>query len=89
MTQGKGQHDIERKLAEIFRRVFDDAKLEWSRELSSVDLPRWDARHNEQLLLEVQREFRVRFRAAEAAQLKNAGDLADAVHARLSGEPWP
>jgi acyl carrier protein len=52
-------------------------------ELSAKDIPEWDSITHVRLIVTVEREFKVRFAAAEVSALKNVGDLVELIERRL------
>jgi acyl carrier protein len=73
---------ISSKLKTIFERVMD-VDVEMTPELSAKDIPEWDSITHVRLIVTVEREFKVRFAAAEVSALKNVGDLVELIERRL------
>ena len=63
------------RLNEVFRSVFDDPNLTVSLTTTAKDVPGWDLIVHITLVIEVEREFGVKFRMAEIEKLRNVGDL--------------
>jgi acyl carrier protein len=62
-------------LNEVFRAVFDDPDLTVSLATTAKDVPGWDSIVHITLVIEIEREFNVKFRMAEIEKLRNVGDL--------------
>jgi acyl carrier protein len=73
---------IYQRLSNVLRDVFDDDTMVATDTLSAAEIPEWDSIAHVRFILAVEREFRVKFTAAEIASLKNVGDLAKAVVAK-------
>jgi len=71
------------KLTEIFQDVFDDEDIAVTAELTADDVAEWDSLRHIQLILAVQKGFKVKFSAAEISGLHNVGDLAGLIEAKL------
>lgn len=71
-------------LQQVFRGVFDDDSLAISRETTAQDIEAWDSVQNVTLMMEVESAFGVRFSTSEMAYLKNVGELADLIAAKLA-----
>jgi acyl carrier protein len=71
------------RLTDIFRDVFEDETLVAESSLTANDIDGWDSLTNLRLVLTVQKAFGVKFTAHEITNLKNVGDLATLVHARV------
>jgi acyl carrier protein len=63
------------RLNEVFRSVFDDPELTVSLTTTAKDVPGWDSIVHITLVIEVEREFNVKFQMAEIEKLRNVGDL--------------
>jgi len=63
------------RLNEVFRSVFDDPDLTVSLATTAKDVPGWDSIVHITLVIEIEREFNVKFRMAEIEKLRNVGDL--------------
>ncbi len=81
--RGTGRMDaIYAKLTEIFHNVFDDDSLVLRPELTAEDVPEWDSLSHVRLVLAVQKAFSLKLSAAQTANLKNVGELAELVRAK-------
>ena len=71
------------KLTEIFRDVFDDDNLRVTPELTAADVDEWDSLNHIRLVLSIERAFGLRFSAAQVGRLKNVGEFAELIGAKL------
>jgi acyl carrier protein len=78
------KHDaITKRLQDIFLDVMDvDVTL--SPELSAKDVPEWDSLAHVRLIITIERNFKIKFAAAEVNALKNVGDLIALIERHLS-----
>ncbi len=74
--------DIYARLNNIFRDIFADDTIVVSPELTADDVPEWDSLSHIRLVLAVQKAFKVKFSAAQTANLKNVGELAELIRAK-------
>ena len=74
--------DIDERLTGIFRDLFDDDTIVITPQLTADDVAEWDSLRHIQLILAVQRAFKVKFSAAETANLKNVGELVSLIRAK-------
>ena len=72
------------RLNEVFRSVFDDPDLTVSLATTAKDVPGWDSIVHITLVIEIEREFNVKFRMAEIEKLRNVGDLVVILAAKQS-----
>ena len=72
-------------LTDVFRDVFDDDTLELTPETVADDIPDWDSVSHITLVVETERVFGVKFKAAEIEELKNVGDFVRLIDAKREG----
>jgi len=70
------------RLCEVFQEVFDDDDLVVTRDTSARDVDEWDSLMHINLVLNVEKEFSVRFSSSEVAMLQNVGQLIDLIDAK-------
>ena len=75
--------NIHQRLTAIFHDVFEDDSIVVTPELTASDVPEWDSLSHIRLMLAVQSAFQVSFSAAQIAGLRNVGELAELIHARM------
>ena len=75
--------DVYEKLTGIFRKVFDNDSLEIHDELTANDVESWDSLTHMLLITEVENSFSVKFRLKDLNKMRNVGDLADTIIAKL------
>ena len=75
--------EIYRKMTDIFQDVFDDESIVVTPELTAQDVAEWDSLNHIRLILTVQKTFGISFSAAQTANLKNVGDLADLIQSKM------
>jgi acyl carrier protein len=72
------REEIRRQLQQIFSQVFG-RPVDVHDALTAADVPGWDSLNHIRLVLTVQRAFRVRFSAAEAGSIPDAGQLIELI----------
>lgn len=78
--------DIQAKLVEVFRDVFEDDQLDISRTTTAEDVDGWDSLTHVSLMINVERAFGLKFSSTQVASLKNVGELIDLVSARVAAK---
>lgn len=71
--------NIEDSLQEVFREVFEDDSIELRREMTARDIDGWDSLMHVQLLVNIEREFSIRFKSSQVAGLKDVGEMVDLI----------
>jgi acyl carrier protein len=75
--------DRESRLTEIFRRLFSLPELVLTDDLTARDVPGWDSLNHVTLLIEVEREFGLRFTSHEIEALRSVGDLKTLIETKV------
>lgn len=74
MTDGNYQV-VRDRLNRVFRDVFDNDEIEISDGMTAADIEDWDSLNHITLVVAVEREFKIRLNAADAAKLDNVGAM--------------
>jgi len=76
--------DVHTRLTAIFRDIFDDESLVLRDDLTAEDVENWDSLTHINLIVAIEKEFRIRFTTAEVSGLKNVGELEVLVAAKVN-----
>jgi acyl carrier protein len=66
---------VHARLQRVFREVFDDESISITPETTAADIDAWDSLEHINLIIAVEREFKVKFRTGEITGLKNVGEF--------------
>lgn len=72
------------KVAELIQDLFDEYDGPVTRDLTATKVPQWDSLGQVQLMVMVERAFKIRFNADQIGKFRDVGDLVDAVDAKLA-----
>jgi acyl carrier protein len=72
-------NEIIAQLNPIFRDVLDNDAISISPETKADDIEEWDSLNHIQLVVAIEKHFKVRFTAAEINGWKNVGDMCKAI----------
>ena len=67
--------NIEKRLEEVFREVFDNDALVLTDDTTAQDIPGWDSVAHINLMFSIEQAFGVRFSGNQLAEFKNIGEL--------------
>ena len=70
---------IAERLTQTFRTTFGKSDIQLTRDTTANDIKEWDSLMHINLIVAVEKEFRVRFSTLEVMSLNTVGDLADMV----------
>jgi acyl carrier protein len=71
--------EVMSRLTGVFQRVFDEETLSLTRSTTAQDVEGWDSLMHINLIVAIEREFKVRFSTREIAKLQNVGELIDLI----------
>lgn len=74
--------NVKDELQEIFRDVFDDEELELSETTTAKDIEDWDSFAQIQLIIAIEKHFKVHFQVHEVSALKNVGEMIRLIEER-------
>ena len=64
--------------------LFDDVSLVLRDDLTAEDVENWDSLTHINLIVAIEKEFRIRFTTAEVSGLKNVGELEALIAAKVN-----
>jgi acyl carrier protein len=71
------------KVTEILQDIFENPDMRVTPETTADMVPGWDSMAQVKLLLTVEEEFSIHFSSREMDQLRNVGDLINAIAGQL------
>lgn len=71
--------DVVTRLTAVFRNVFGNETLSLSSATTAQDVDGWDSLMHINLIVAIEREFKIRFTTREITALRNVGDLIDLI----------
>src|SRR5215813_2298038 len=76
------EHAITERLTGVFRSIFNNREIQIARSTTADDIRGWDSLMHINLIVAVEKEFRVRFTTLEVMSMNNVGDLLDTISAK-------
>ena len=71
------------KLNSIFHKVFNNSSIVINDNLTAKDVENWDSLTHIQLILEIEKVFKIKFALSELQELENVGQLINFISAKL------
>lgn len=71
------------QVTEIFRKVLDDDKITLSLTTTANDVEEWDSLNHLQLVVALEKHFKIKFTSSEIQNWKNVGDMCDSISKKL------
>jgi acyl carrier protein len=79
--------DVREQAQEVFQQVFDDSELVLRDEMTADDISGWDSLAHINLIVAIEKSFRIKFGTAEISRLKedgqNVGGLLQLIEKKL------
>ena len=72
------------ELNDIFRDVLDNDSIRLTYETSAPDVPDWDSLNHIELVIAVEKHFKIKFNFAELQKFQNVGQMCDNIVLKLS-----
>lgn len=73
------REEVFERVTDIFRDVFDDDELVISDSTNSEDIEDWDSLEHIQLIIGMEKEFKVKFDIKTVNSLENVGQMVDLI----------
>ena len=75
MSESPSREQIQAKLTDIFRSVFDDDQLVLSDSTNADDIEEWDSLNQIKIILACEQVFKVKLNARKVNTLNNVGEM--------------
>lgn len=82
-----GDAEIRARLTEVFQDVFDDGSIQIRDDMTAKDIEEWDSLNHINLIVAVERSFRIKFTTKEVSTLANVGEFIGLIATKLSKVP--
>lgn len=77
------QEDILSKVQNIFRDVLDEENISLTSQTTAIDIEEWDSLTHIQLVVAIEKSFKIKFTSKEILSWKNVGEMVETIHAKL------
>ncbi|HXB09765.1 MAG TPA: acyl carrier protein [Puia sp.] len=82
-----GRGEILTKLTAVFRDELDNERIILTDTTTANDIAEWDSLSHIQLVVAIEKHFRVRFASGEIQRWKNVGEMIDSLCAKIKQNP--
>jgi acyl carrier protein len=77
-------NDVLIQATEVFRDTLDNEEIILTPETTADDIEEWDSLSHIQLIVALEKKFKIKFTTAEITSYKNVGQLAESIARKLS-----
>jgi acyl carrier protein len=74
-------------LTDVFRTVFDQPDLALRDDMTADDVENWDSLNHIDLIVAIEKKFKIKFTTREITGLKTVGELAGLTATKVSAAP--
>lgn len=75
--------NVQKQVQDIFKDILDEEVLTLTRETTANDVDGWDSLTHIQLIVAIEKKFKVKFSSREILSWKNVGELLDSLHSKI------
>jgi acyl carrier protein len=76
--------DIIKSVNEIFIDVLDNEAIQINSNTTASDIEEWDSLSHIQLVVEIEKHFKIRFTSLEIQNFKNVGEMCLSIQSKLN-----
>lgn len=76
--------NILEKLNPIFQEVFDDETITVTPDMTANDVDAWDSLSHVNLVVAIEKEFKIRFALGELEELRSVGDMLNLIKKKIA-----
>lgn len=73
------KNEILAKVQDIFQDVLDNEDIELTYETTAEDIEEWDSLSHIQLIVAIEKRFKIKFTSREILSWKNVGEMIDCI----------
>lgn len=77
-------NEILEKVNGVFKDVLDNDNIKLTEETTANDVEEWDSLSHIQLIVALERAFKIRFNAAEIRNWKNISEMCEAIKSKVN-----
>lgn len=78
------KNEILDRVQDIFRDILDEESILLTSETTANDVDEWDSLSHIQLIVAIEKSFKIKFSSREILSWKNVGEMVDNINAKLA-----
>jgi acyl carrier protein len=80
----RSMDEILEEVNEIFKDVLDNDDIKLTSDTIADDIEEWDSLTHIQLIVAIEKHFKIRFKASEITSYKNVGEMVEGIREKLN-----
>jgi len=78
------KNEVLARVQEIFRDILDEESIILTSETTANDVDEWDSLSHIQLIVAIEKSFKIKFTSREILSWKDVGEMVDNINAKLA-----
>lgn len=78
------KNEILARVQDIFRDILDEESILLTSETTANDVDEWDSLSHIQLIVAIEKSFKIKFSSREILSWKNVGEMVDNINSKLA-----
>jgi len=74
--------DILKQITDILRQVLEDDRIVLTETTTAKDVPDWDSLSHVEIVVAIEKSFKIKFTTKEIRSFKNVGEMCDSIAAK-------
>ena len=79
----KTHEQVLTEVTQIFREVLNNEAIQLKYETTAADVPEWESLTHIELVVAIEKHFKIKFNFAELQKFKNVGEMCDNITKKL------
>ncbi|MGB9696380.1 MAG: acyl carrier protein [Ignavibacteria bacterium] len=77
------RNEILKQVQDVFREIFTKAEINISENTSPVDVEEWDSLNHIQIVVALEKRFKIKFTSIELQNWRNVGDIINSIQNKI------
>lgn len=80
------RNEILKQTQDIFREIFNRSEMTISEDTSPADVDEWDSLNHIQIVVGLEKKFKIKFTSVELQSWRNVGDIINSIQNKVTNQ---